>query len=175
MQTYNKMEPFSGPGPHLRSFGASDGQAGSGPIIRLTITRLTTMKSAIILDETLPTGLLANAAACIATGLFRIGGDDAYGPAIEGSDCTFIPITQIPILILKKGKRDFEEIIRRIKDNEVQYMLFTREAQSTADYEEYVRRVDGKSVADLTITGIGIIGDDSAVTKIAGDLPLLRG
>lgn len=133
------------------------------------------MKSAIIIDETLPIGLLANAAACITTGLFnQVHTDDAYGPEIQCADCTLISITKIPILILKKGKRDFAEIMRRIEDNKATHMVFTHEAQSTAHYDEYVRRTAGNKLEDLTILGIGIIGEDSVVTKIAGDLPLLR-
>ncbi|NOS67669.1 MAG: DUF2000 domain-containing protein [Candidatus Peribacteraceae bacterium] len=131
------------------------------------------MKSAIIIDESLPIGLLANTAACIATGLFR-DQPEAYGPEIQGADHTFIPITKIPILILKKGKRDFDEILRRIQGTNLRCMIFTKEAQSTADYAEYVRRTEGKSLSEVHIVGIGIIGEDAQVTKVAGDLPLLK-
>ena len=131
------------------------------------------MKAAIVLDETLPAGLLANAAACITTGIFR-GAEEALGPQIEGADCTFIPITKIGIPILRKGHKDFQELLTRAKTNNLKTMIFTREAQSTNSYDEYVQRVQGKKIADLTISGIGVIGDDAAVTKFAGDLPLLR-
>lgn len=131
------------------------------------------MKSAIVIDDSLPTGLLANAAACISTGLFH-NQPDAYGPEISGADHTFIPITKIPILILKKGSRDFDEILRRCQETDLRLMIFTKEGQSTADYDEYVQRVTGKHLSDVTIVGIGIIGEDSEVTKVAGDLPLLR-
>ncbi len=131
------------------------------------------MKSAIIIDESLPIGLLANAAACITTGLFHHQ-LQAYGPEIHGTDHTFIPITKIPILILKKGKKDFNEIIRRIKDVDLRCMIFTKEGQSTADYDEYIKRTEGKSLSELHIVGIGIIGDDVQVTKVVGDIPLLK-
>ncbi len=131
------------------------------------------MKSAIIIDDLLPIGLLANTAACITTGLFR-NLPQAYGPEIHGTDHTFIPITQIPILILKKGKRDFSEIIRRMSDADLRCMIFTKEGQSTADYSEYIKRIAGKSLSALHIVGIGIIGDDTQVTKVVGDLPLLK-
>ena len=131
------------------------------------------MKAAIILDEKLPAGLLANAAACIATGIFR-GEEAALGPEVVGGDCTFIPITKIGIPILKKGHKDFPEILQRARTNNVKTMVFTYEAQSTNSYEEYMKRVTGKKLADLKIVGIGVIGDDAAVTKVAGDLPLLR-
>lgn len=131
------------------------------------------MKAAIILDETLPAGLLANAAACITTGIFK-DEPDAFGPAIQGADCTFIQITKIGIPILRRGHKDFPELLERAKVNNLKTMIFTREAQSTNSYEEYIKRVEGKPLSELTITGIGVIGDDAAVTKFAGDLPLLR-
>lgn len=131
------------------------------------------MKSAIVLDETLPPGLLANAAACITTGIFR-GAEEALGAEIQGADCTFIPITKIGIPILRKGHKDFQELLRRAQVNNLKTMIFTREAQSTNSYDEYIERVRGKPLADLTIIGIGVLGEDAAVTKFAGDLPLLR-
>ena len=131
------------------------------------------MKSAIIIDESLPIGLLANTAACIATGLFR-DQPQAYGSEIHGADHMFIPITKIPILILKKGTRDFHEILRRIHGTDLHPMIFTKEGQSTADYNEYIKRTEGKSLSALHIIGIGIIGEDTQVTKVAGDIPLLR-
>ena len=148
--------------------------ASAALVTRLScISPLVHMKSAIVIDENLPTGLLANAAACIATGLFK-DESEAYGPEIQGNDHVFIPITQIPILVLKKGKRDFEEILRRIDSTSLKVMIFTQEGQSTAKYEEYINRVTGKNLEDLSIVGIGMIGDDADVTKVAGDLPLLR-
>jgi len=101
------------------------------------------MKAAIVLDESLGPGFLANAAACILSGLFD-GEEDILGEGIEGEDCTFIPITKIGIPILRKGHKDFPELLKRAKDNNLKYMLFTREAQSTADYNEYIARVKGK-------------------------------
>ncbi len=131
------------------------------------------MKAAIVLDETLPAGLLANAAACITTGIFK-DEPDALGRAIDGADCHFIQITKIGIPILKRGHKNFTELLERAKANNLKTMIFTREAQSTNSYEEYVTRVEGKNIEDLTITGIGVIGEDKAVTNFAGDLPLLR-
>lgn len=131
------------------------------------------MKSAIVLEEHTPTGLLANAAACITTGLFK-DQPDAYGAEIAGADCTLISITKVPILILKKGQRTFEELLRRAKDLDVRMMIFTKEGQSTASYDEYIARTEGKALEDLTIVGLGVIGQDADITTIVGDLPLLR-
>ncbi len=130
-------------------------------------------KAAIILDETLPAGLLANTAACIVTGLFH-DEDDVLGPSVDGADCVFIPITKIGIPILKRGSRTFLELLERAKKSGVKYMLFTKEAQTTTSYEAYMASVQQKNAADLTIVGLGVIGTPEQVKSVAGDCPLLR-
>lgn len=59
-------------------------------------------KAAIIIDPNLPIGILANAVACIVSGLF-LEGKDYVGTEIKGINITYIPITKIPILLLKPG------------------------------------------------------------------------
>ena len=131
------------------------------------------MKIAIALDENLGTGFLANAAACIASGLFN-GENDLLGEQIEGAECTFIPITKIPILIVKQNKKPWDELLKRAKRSKLKYMIFTKEGQSTTSYAEYIERVNGKKLDEIEIVGIGVLGEDAIVNKFAGDLPLLR-
>ena len=61
------------------------------------------MKIAIVLDESLGPGYLANASACIASGLFN-GDSTLLGREIAGNSLTYIPITSIALLILKQKK-----------------------------------------------------------------------
>ena len=131
------------------------------------------MKIAIILDENVGNGFLANAAACIASGLFQ-GEEDLLGPEIEANQFTYIPITKIPILIVKKGNKNWKELLDRAKKNKLKYMVFTREGQSTTSYDNYIERVKGKSIEEVDVIGIGVLGEDSVIQKFGGDLPLLR-
>ena len=131
------------------------------------------MKIVIVLNENLGTGYLANAAACIASGLFNHE-KDLLGEQIGGSECTFIPITKIPILIVKQNKKSWVELLKRSKRNNLKYMIFTKEGQSTISYEQYIERVKGKKLSEIEVIGLGVLGEDSIVNKFAGDLPLLR-
>ncbi len=131
------------------------------------------MKIAIVLTETLGPGYLANAAACIASGLFN-GEQNILGESIEGSNFTYIPITKIPILILKQNKKSWKELLDRAKKNRLKYLVFTREGQSTTSYEDYTKRVIGKPIDQVDVLGIGVFGDDYSITKFSGDLGLLR-
>ncbi len=131
------------------------------------------MKIAIVIDETLGSGLLANAVACMASGLFN-GEPHILGPAIEGDGFAYIPITNIPCLILKQNGKPWAELLERAQKHKLKYMLFTKEGQSTTDYAQYASRVAGKQLSDVTVIGIGVLGEDRIVGKFAGDLALLR-
>lgn len=105
---------------------------------------------------------------CIASGLFN-NEKDLLGEQIEGADCSFIPITKIPILIVKQNKKPRSELLKRAKRNRLKYMLFTREGQSTTSYQEYVERVKGKKLDEIEVIGIGVLGEEETVNKFAGD------
>ena len=131
------------------------------------------MRIAIVVNENLGVGFLTNAAACIASGLFYKE-ENIIGEAINGSDFDFIPITKIPILILKQGKKSWKELLKRAKRNKLKYMVFTKEGQSTTSYEEYIQRVSGKKLEEVEVIGIGVLGEDGPIVNFSGDLALLR-
>ncbi|MBI4066877.1 DUF2000 domain-containing protein [Candidatus Gottesmanbacteria bacterium] len=130
-------------------------------------------KVAIIIDPTLPTGLLANAVACITSGLF-LDGKEYVGQEIKGTDVTYIPITKIPILILKPGSTTLLDHLRKAQKLGLTYMAFTKEAQTTTNYEEYTQRVKGKNLNEVTLVGLGLVGDDKTISSLTGNLPMLR-
>lgn len=130
-------------------------------------------KSAIILNPDMPNGLLANSAACITSGLF-LEGKEYVGEAIQGKDVEYIPITKIPILILKLGNSSFIELYNKAKQLNIKCMVFTKEGQSTTSYEEYIRRVKGKSINEVHILGLGVVGEEEKINSLTGSLPILR-
>lgn len=130
-------------------------------------------KAAIIINPDLPVGLLANAVACITSGLF-VDGKDFVGEEIVGKDVRYLPITKIPILILKPGQKPLADLCRQAQELELKYIAFTREAQSTTNYEEYTKRVNGLSLNDVTLVGLGIVGEGEKVNSVTGSLPMLR-
>lgn len=131
------------------------------------------MKAAIVIDSELPTGLLANAVACITSGLF-LNANKLVGPEVKGKDVTYIPITNIPILILKPGSKSLEELCHKAHTLQLKYMAFTKEAQSTTNYEEYISRVVDKPLEAVHLLGLGVVGEDKLVNSLVGNLPMLR-
>lgn len=130
-------------------------------------------KAAIIINPDMPAGLLANAVACITSGLF-LEGKEYVGEEIAGNGVTYIPITKIPILILKPGNNTLIDHLRKIQATGVKYMAFTREGQSTTNYAEYKNRVIGKKIEDVTLVGLGIVGPEDQINSLTGSLPMLR-
>lgn len=131
------------------------------------------MKSAIIINPDLPAGLLANAVACITSGLF-LEGKSLVGEKIEGRDVSYIPITKIPILILRPGQKSLVELCQQAQKLNLTYMAFTKEAQSTTDYVQYTERVTGKDLMSVVLLGLGVVGEDKAINSLVGSLPMLR-
>lgn len=130
-------------------------------------------RAAIIINPDLPTGLLANAVACITSGLF-VNGAEYVGETITGSDVTYIPITKIPVLILKPANIPLIDLYHKAQQAGLKCMAFTEEAQSTTNYEEYTKRVKGKSINDVTVVGLGVVGPEEKIKSLTGSLPMLR-
>lgn len=131
------------------------------------------IKSAIIINPDLPIGLLANSVACITSGLFT-SAHDLVGNEILGKNIVFIPITKIPILILKPGNNTLTDLCEKAQKLGLKYMAFTHEAQSTTNYEEYTQRVVGKDINNVILVGIGVVGEEKIVNSLVGSLPMLR-
>ncbi|MDP9249617.1 MAG: DUF2000 domain-containing protein [bacterium] len=117
--------------------------------------------------------MLTNSVACITSGIFR-NGDELVGEEIKGLDVTYIPITKIPILILKPGKSSLVDLCKQAQKMNLKYMAFTREAQSTTNYPEYIQRVEGKNLGSVTLIGLGVVGTEKEINSFAGSLPMLR-
>ncbi len=130
-------------------------------------------KAAIIINPDLPIGLLANSVACITSGLF-VGGPEFVGDEIAGKDVSYIPITKIPILILKPGNNSLTNLLLQAQKKDLKYMAFTKEAQSTTSYDEYTKKVIGKEISSVTLLGLGVVGPEKMVNSVVGNLPMLR-
>lgn len=130
-------------------------------------------KAAIIINPNLPLGILANAVACITSGLF-VYGSNLVGPEITGDKVTYIPITKIPILILTPGKKSLQELCKQAQSINLKYMAFTKEAQSTIDYNTYENAVSGLPVESVHLLGLGLVGSAKLVNSLIGNLPMLH-
>jgi hypothetical protein len=134
-------------------------------------------KCVIVIDTELPLGLIANTAAVLSLTLGKHI-TDILGPDVsDASGNLHLGITTIPIPILKGSKESIKEIRQKVSAMNFTDLLvvdFTDAAQTTKNYEDYMNKISSTQFDDLQFLGIAIYGDKKDVTKLTGNLPLMR-
>ena len=126
----------------------------------------------IILDDALPAGLAANAAAVLALTL------GASMPGLVGDELIDADGEQHPGLIpqglpvLAAARDGLPELRRRARAADLGVIDFPVAGQQTIDYQEFQRNVATTSTAELTYLGILLYGPRRTVTKLTSTLPL---
>lgn len=134
------------------------------------------MKSVIVIDETLPLGILANTSAILGMTMGKVlpqlvGEDvrDASGEVHRG-------VISLPLPILK-GNGKIKEILEKLKQDAFQDLMvvdFTKQAQSCKVYEEYIQLMKDTNQEDLSYMGIALYGTKKQINALTGSMPLLR-
>ncbi|MDA7028427.1 DUF2000 domain-containing protein [Bacillus sp. CLL-7-23] len=135
------------------------------------------MKCVIVIDSTLPTGLIANTAAVLALTLGRKV-EGIIGPEVlDASNRTHEGITTIPIPILKSNKTEIKELKHKVDHEDLHDLLvvdFSNAAQTTKNYEDYTKKIATIPSDDLDYLGIALYGEKKKVNKLTGSMGLLR-
>lgn len=131
-------------------------------------------KCVMIIDESLPPGEAANAAAVLGITLGgRIPG--VIGADVgDGAGNFHAGVIRIPVPILKASRADIGKLrLRLYKEfSDLTAVDFTDLAQSCRTYDEFVDKMS--YAAELSYIGLAICGDKHEVTKLTGNLPLLK-
>lgn len=135
------------------------------------------MKCVMVIDENLPTGLIANTAAVLALTLGKeIEG--IIGPNVkDGSGRNHKGITTTPIPILKGDSLTIKNLREKGYYDEFSDLLvvdFSNAAQTTKNYAEYTEKIASCTANDLEYLGVALYGDKKKVNKLTGSLGLLR-
>ena len=133
-------------------------------------------KTVIVVNDDLPAGLVANAAAVLALTLGRRI-DGLIGPDLkDASGQVHAGITTVPLPVLRAN----DGVLRRIRDEAggnggaLLIVDFTDAAQQTRTYDEYTRRLAGTAGDDLSYLGVALHGPAKVVNRFTGSLPLVR-
>jgi hypothetical protein len=134
-------------------------------------------KCVMVIDGTLPLGLIANTAAILGTTL------GARLPQVVGRDVcdaagnTHLGINTVPTTVLQAG----EELLRTIRAKlyepefaEVLAVDFSDVAQRIHVYEDYLTEAEHTTTDAFRYFGIALYGDKKRVNRLTGMLPLLR-
>jgi hypothetical protein len=137
-------------------------------------TRAAKYKWVIVVDTTIPAGLMANAVACVAAstgalvgGLVAHGGPDASGqvhPGLPWAGCTILGGTPEEIAAVRA---------RAIASDGVLVADMPASAQTNRVYDDYLAELAGTKPEDLTITAFSVVGPRNRVDKMVKKLALL--
>lgn len=134
------------------------------------------MKCVIVLDETLPAGLLANTAAALGLSLGNhVPG--LIGPDVTDTDgITHKGVTAIPIPVLAVDRATLNTLYDSAMNGSKELITigFSETAQRCNSYDEYMKQMNQKSGNDLDYLGLCIYGPKKNVNRICGQIRLLR-
>lgn len=134
------------------------------------------MKCIMIVDPSLPTGLIANATAALGLSLGNhING--LIGPDIlDGRGNTHKGITAIPIPILCADKGTLKDIYTQSLglNKDLTAIGFTTQAQGCNSYDAYISLMEKSDPETLEYLGLCVYGPRKIVSRLSGQLKLLR-
>jgi len=134
-------------------------------------------KCVLIIDNTQPTGIIANTASVLSITLGKqidgIVSHDIYDKQGE----KHLGITQMPIPILGTSRDRIKEIRKNIlslKSEDLVLVDFSNIAQQSKTYDNYESVMLSTDENEIEYVGIAICGDKKIVNKATGNLSLIR-
>ena len=134
-------------------------------------------KCVMVIDENLPTGIIANTAAILG---ITLGKKRPYVVGCDVEDQSgggHLGIVELPVPILKGNPDLIREIREKLYQPDFEDLTvvdFTDLAQSCRTYDEYLRRGARVREDALSYRGIAVFGDRKKISRLTGSLPLLR-
>ena len=137
---------------------------------------MSNLKCAIVIDEALPLGVIANTAAVLSLSLGKqipglVGNDlkDSKGDIHQG-------ITTIPIPVLKGSIGLLKEMREALKPHEAELTVIDliSATRTTRSYEEYAKQLQDTPAQQLEYLGVALYGPQKIVNSFTGSLGLLR-
>ncbi len=134
-------------------------------------------KCVMVIDESLPRGVIANTAAIMGITLGR------EMPEVVGADVTdpdghaHLGIIAFPVPILRGSPEDIRQIREKLYQpdfGDLTAVDFSDLAQGCKTYDEFTQKMSQTPESTLQYFGVAICGPRKKVNKLTGNLPLLR-
>lgn len=133
------------------------------------------MKAAVVVDDSLPVGLIANSAAVLGITLGATHPEIVGPDVVDRSGRTHPGITGLPIPILHATQDQIVEIADKATASDALSVVgFTDVAQRCKSYDEYEKQLSVVESAALVYRAVLLVGEKRAVNKLVGSLPLVR-
>ena len=136
-----------------------------------------TKKCVMIIDESLPLGLVANTAAIMGVTLGKNMPEVVGADVADGSGCGHLGIIEFPVPILRGSPETIKRLRETLYQPEFQDLTvvdFSDLAQSCKTYGEFVEKMGRTPESTLRYFGLAVCGAKKKVNRLTGSLPLLR-
>lgn len=134
-------------------------------------------KCVIIIDENLPLGVAANAAAILGITLGKELPETVGPDVFDQTGNCHLGIIEFPVPILKGSRDTINSVRERLFGEEysdVTVVDFSETAQSCKTYSEYIDKMRETPGTALNYLALAICGSKKKVNKLTGSMPLLR-
>lgn len=138
---------------------------------------VSTHKCVLIIDNTQPTGIVANIAGVLSMTLGNRVENIVSHDVYDGLGGRHLGITQLPVPILGASRDEIKEIrdrLLKMNDNGLVLVDFSTIAQHSRTYEEYEQEMMRAGEEDLQYIGIGVCAEKKIINKSTGNLRLIR-
>ncbi|MDS1030860.1 DUF2000 domain-containing protein [Bacillota bacterium LX-D] len=135
------------------------------------------IKCVLILDESLPAGILANTAAILGITLGRQAPECIGRDVMDASGHVHMGIVTLPVPILKGNREMLKALRKKLYTSDYSDLTvvdFSDVAQGCNTYDDYMRKAKSTGETDFTYLGIALYGSKKKINKLTGSLPLLR-
>ncbi len=132
-------------------------------------------KCVIVIDESLPVGIIANTAAILGITMGTKMPSVVGGDVVDKEGHAHMGIIRFPVPILKGNAQSIGALRSKLFSDEYRDLTvadFTELAQSCKTYDEFIGKMAKKS--DLKYIGLAICGCRKKVNKLTGSMALLR-
>lgn len=134
-------------------------------------------KCVLVMDGSLPRGLLANAAAILGITLGK-NMPQAVGEDVADKDGgRHLGIIEFPVPILQGSREEIKKIREKLYQPGFQDLVvadFSDLAQGCRTYGEFTEKMGRTPESALGYLGIAICGAKKKVSRLTGNMPLLR-
>jgi hypothetical protein len=128
----------------------------------------------IVIDDGLPPGRAANAAAVIAPTLGKRHPHLAGPDLVDASGHAHPGLIPIGIAVLAAPAADLADVRAKAARRGIDVVDFPVQGQETNDYAEFGARVRRVPTDALAYVGVGLYGERKAVGRVVGSFGLLR-
>lgn len=134
-------------------------------------------KCVMVIDGSLPTGIIANTAAIMGITLGK------NLPEVVGADVTdqsggaHLGIIEFPVPILRGTRpaiKELRETLRQPGFQDLTVVDFSEPAQGCKTYDEFIEKMGHAPESALEYLGVAICGPKKKVNQLTGSMPLLR-